>query len=116
MNFCVYAPPKRGLNSDFVQYTFKNWKIQTFFNKDAKFHINSVNTSSSPRALENNTSYGRLFDRMPKYNSKIVLGDFNAKVGREEYIVIIYRINTRRFLYPDVFLHKILSRARIFSN
>ena len=26
----------------------------------------------------------RLFDRLPKYNSKIVLGDFNAKVGREE--------------------------------
>ena len=26
----------------------------------------------------------RLFDRFPKYNTKIVLGDFNAKVGREE--------------------------------
>jgi len=26
----------------------------------------------------------RLFNRLPKYNSKIVLGDFNAKVGREE--------------------------------
>jgi len=27
---------------------------------------------------------GRLFDRLPKYNSKIVLDDFNAKVGRVE--------------------------------
>jgi len=26
----------------------------------------------------------RLFGRLPKYNNKIVLGDFNAKVGREE--------------------------------
>jgi len=26
----------------------------------------------------------KLFDRMPRYNSKILLGYFNAKVGREE--------------------------------
>jgi len=26
----------------------------------------------------------RLFDRLPKYNTKIVLGDFNPKVEREE--------------------------------
>ena len=26
----------------------------------------------------------RLFDRLPKYYVKIVLGDFNAKLGREE--------------------------------
>jgi len=35
----------------------------------------------------------RLFDRMPKYNSKIVLGDFNAKVGREEKYT-----NTHRYI------------------
>jgi len=29
-----------------------------------------------------NDELERLFDRMSKYNSKIVLGDFNAKVGR----------------------------------
>jgi hypothetical protein len=26
----------------------------------------------------------RLFDKFPKYNMKILLGDFNAKVGRED--------------------------------
>jgi len=31
----------------------------------------------------------RLFDRMPKYNSKIVLGALNAKIGREENIDLL---------------------------
>ena len=31
----------------------------------------------------------RLFDRLPKYNTKIVLGDFNAKVGREKNIDLL---------------------------
>jgi hypothetical protein len=27
---------------------------------------------------------GRVFDQFPRYNMKILLGDFNAKVGRED--------------------------------
>jgi hypothetical protein len=26
----------------------------------------------------------RVFDKLPKYHTKIILGDFNAKVGRED--------------------------------
>jgi hypothetical protein len=28
----------------------------------------------------------RVFDKFPKYNSKILLGDFSAKVGREDFL------------------------------
>jgi hypothetical protein len=27
---------------------------------------------------------GRVFDKFPKYHMKILLGDFNAKVGKED--------------------------------
>jgi hypothetical protein len=29
---------------------------------------------------------GRVIDRFPRYDTKILLGDFNAKVGREKYL------------------------------
>jgi hypothetical protein len=28
----------------------------------------------------------RVFDKFPKYDMKILLGDFNAKVGREDFL------------------------------
>jgi exonuclease III len=28
----------------------------------------------------------RVFDKFPKYHMKILLGDFNAKVGREDFL------------------------------
>jgi hypothetical protein len=28
----------------------------------------------------------RVFDKSPKYHMKILLGDFNAKVGREDFL------------------------------
>jgi hypothetical protein len=28
----------------------------------------------------------RVFDKFPKYHTKILLGDFNAKVGREDIL------------------------------
>jgi hypothetical protein len=33
----------------------------------------------------------RLFDRFPKYHMKILLGDFNAKVGREDIFKLTIR-------------------------
>jgi hypothetical protein len=27
-----------------------------------------------------------VFDKLPKYHMKILLGDFNAKVGREDFL------------------------------
>jgi hypothetical protein len=29
---------------------------------------------------------GRVFDQFPRYDMKILLGDFNAKVGREDIV------------------------------
>jgi len=40
----------------------------------------------------------RLIDRLPKYNSKIVLGDFNANVGREEK----YRPTIGKYSLPEI--------------
>jgi hypothetical protein len=40
-----------------------------------------------------NSFYGdleRIFDKFPKYHKKILLGDFNAKVGRED----IFKLTT----------------------
>jgi hypothetical protein len=28
----------------------------------------------------------RVFDKFPKYHIKILLGDFNAKIGREDFL------------------------------
>jgi exonuclease III len=36
--------------------------------------------------------FERVFDKFPKYHMKILLGDFNAKVGRED----IYKLTTEK--------------------
>jgi hypothetical protein len=42
---------------------------------------------------------GRVFDQFPRYNKKILLGDFNAKVGREDIVTNLRRFSFTMELY-----------------
>ena len=49
----------------------------------------NVHAPSEEKSEESKDSFyeelEHVFDHFPKYHMKILLGDFNAKVGREEY-------------------------------
>ena len=45
----------------------------------------NVHAPSEEKSEESKDSFYEVFDHFPKYNMKILLGDFNAKVGRDYF-------------------------------
>jgi hypothetical protein len=46
----------------------------------------------------------RVFDKFPKYHTKILLGDFNAKVGREDIFkpTIVKKVYTKLVMIMEL--------------